>query len=252
MGFPVGYISKCLPSKLSDEAKFNLGCCMIGNTFHVPSVMMVCHSLLQFLFPATPPRDHLALLAPPPEAPEGWTKFPSFVGSHSPDPNCSQLIHEIMRQGDRGGTDVRLDVGIPFRFKAFPRAGLRTSLFAWRVVHGYKWRHTSHINCLELQGVINSLQWRLRKLGAHRKRVLHLVDSQVVASVIAKGRTSSFRLRKGIQKLNALLVASGIRFSVGYCHTSDNPADLPSRWASKKPAKKKGDAPGRMSPFDQH
>lgn len=252
MGFPVGYISKCLPSKLSDDAKFNLGCCMIGNTFHVPSVMMVCHSLLHFVFPATPPRDHLALLAPPPEAPEGWTKFPSFVGSHSPDPNCSQLIHEIMRQGDRGGTDVRLDVGIPFRFKAFPRAGLRTSFFAWRVVHGYKWRHTSHINCLELQGVINSLQWRLRKLGAHRKRVLHLVDSQLVASVIAKGRTSSFRLRKGIQKLNALLVASGIRFSVGYCHTSDNPADLPSRWASKKSAKKKGDAPGKMSPFDQH
>eukprot|EP00438_Fugacium_kawagutii_P003614 Skav205175 [mRNA] locus=scaffold1525:127953:129509:- [translate_table: standard] len=251
MGFPVGYVSKCLPSKLSGDAKFNLGCCMLGNTFHVPSVMMVCHSLLQFVFPAVPPRDHSALLAIPPAAPDGWTKFPKFVSSAVSDPDCPSLIHEIMRQGDRGGTDIRLDVGIPFRFKAFPRAGLRTSFFAWRVIHGYKWRHTSHINCLELQAVINSLNWRLRKIGAHRKRVLHLVDSQVVASVIAKGRTSSFRLRKGIQKLNCLLVASGIRISVGYCHTSDNPADLPSRWANNKFVKKNGDKPGRPSPFEQ-
>jgi hypothetical protein len=133
-----------------------------------------------------------------------------------------------------------LDVGIPFRFKAFPRAGLRTSYFRWRIVHGYKWQHHSHINALELQGVVNSLQWRLRKLANYRKRVLHLVDSQVVASVVAKGRTSSFRLRKGLQKLNSLLVTSGIRFCIAYCHTSENPADIPSRWSERKKQGRKG------------
>ena len=133
-------------------------------------------------------------------APAGWTEVPKFVKTTQPDPQCALLVHEILRQGDRAGTDIRLDVGIPFRFKAFPRAGLRTSYFGWRIVHGYKWKHTSHINALELQGVVNSLQWRLRRLANYRKRVLHLVDSQVVASVVAKGRTSSFRLRKSLQK----------------------------------------------------
>ena len=66
----------------------------------------------------------------------------------------AQLVHEILRQGDRAGTDIRLDVGIPFRFKAHPRAGLRTSLFSWGIVHGYKWQHCSHINALELQGAV--------------------------------------------------------------------------------------------------
>ena len=92
------------------------------------------------------------------------------------------------------------------------------------------------INCLEFQAVINGLRWRLRKFSNSRQRVLHLVDSQVVACVIAKERTSSFRLRKGLQKLSTLLVASGCRLCVGYCHTSENPADIPSRWSgAKKP-----------------
>ena len=98
--------------------------------------------------------------------------------------------------------------------------------------------HTSHINCLELQAVINGLNWRLHKLSHHRKRVLHLVDLQVVASILAKGRTSSFRLRKGAQKLDSLLLCSGIKLAVGYCHSSDNPSDVPSRWAEWKPASK--------------
>ena len=62
-------------------------------------------------------------------------------------------------------------------------------IFKWRIIHGHKWRYTSHIHALELQAVVNGLSWRLRKLSNHRKRVLHLVDSQVAASIISKGRT---------------------------------------------------------------
>ena len=234
MGFDKGYISNALSPKLSPEEKFNLGCCMIGNTFHVHAVTMLCHSLLTTVDPRVGCKQLSSLLHHSVEAPAGWTNFPTFGSRESPDPNSKLLVQEILRQGDRAGTDVRLDVGIPFRFKAFPRAGLRTSYFKWRSIHGYCWQHTSHINCLELQAVINSLDWRLRKLSNHRKRVLHLVDSQVVASIISKGRTSSFRLRKGIQKLNSLLLASGIKLAIAYCHTTDNPADIPSRWADRQ------------------
>lgn len=240
MGFDVGYISNALPEKWSPKEQFRQGCGMIGNTFHVHSVALLFHALITVINPSTPPRDVHKLLCSPGVAPHGWTKTPTFSQNQKLDPGCCELVHEILRQGDKAGTDIRLDVGIPFRFKAFPRAGLRTSYFSWKIIHGYKWQHTSHINALELQAVVSSLQWRLRKLSNYRKRVLHLVDSQVVACVIAKGRTSSYRLRKGLQKLNSLLLASGVKLCVGYCHTSENPADIPSRWSETKTRKQRG------------
>ena len=248
MGFDEGYISSCLPSKLGADQRFNLGCCMIGNTFHVHAVTMLLHSLLGTVDPFTPPRNLSEMLTCCQIAPSGWVDKPQFTKDPTPDSCAPQLVHEIMRQGDRAGSDIRLDVGVPFRFKAFPRAGLRTSLFQWRVIHGYRWRHPAHINALELQAVVNSLNWRLRKLSNHRKRVLHLIDSQVVACVIAKGRTSSFRLRKALQKLNSLLLTSGIKLAVAYCHTSDNPSDIPSRWA-ERPTSKSGNKKGERSTF---
>ena len=170
MGFDRGYISSALSPKMSAAERFNVGCGMIGNTFHVHSVMMICHSLLKFLDQSIPPRCLKTILNDRQVAPGGWTDFPKFTTSKTADLQCPQLIHEILRQGERAGTDIRLDVGIPFRFKAFPRAGLRTFYFRWRIVHGYRWQYITHINCLELQAAINALNWRLRKLGNSRKR----------------------------------------------------------------------------------
>ena len=48
-----------------------------------------------------------------------------------------------------------MDLGIPFRSKAWPRAGIRSSLFHWTIIHGYPWKHQAHINVLELQGLVN-------------------------------------------------------------------------------------------------
>lgn len=237
MGFPRGYISRALPPKMLEEQAFNTGCCMIGNTFNVHVIVMVCHALLKAHCSATLPRDHVALCAAPMEAPPRWTSYPSFVSHDATDTRCEHLVQEYLRLGDRGGTDIKLDLGIPFRCKAYPRAGLQSHYFHWKIVQGWPWKHSAHINCLELQAVVNSIQWRLRRSGSHRRRVLHLVDSQVVAAIIAKGRTSSFRLRRGLKRLNSLLVASGVTLCVGYVHTSDNPSDIPSRWASKSAGK---------------
>ena len=55
----------------------------------------------------------------------------------------------------------------------------------------------------------NGLKWRLRKSTNGRCRVLHLIDNQVVCSIIAKGRSSSLRLKRGLKKLNSLVLASG-------------------------------------------
>ena len=74
------------------------------------------------------------------------------------------LVHEFLRVGDRAGSDVKLDLGIPFGAKAWPRSGIRAHLFNWRVVHGYGWKFPAHINVLEMQAVVNGMRWRLRKL----------------------------------------------------------------------------------------
>lgn len=113
------------------------------------------------------------------------------------------LVHEFLRVGDRAGSDVKLDLGIPFGAKAWPRSGIRAHLFDRRVVLGYGWKFPAHINVLEMQAVVNGMRWRLRKLSRFQHRILHLVDNQVVASVIAQGRSSSFRRRKSINKLTS-------------------------------------------------
>ena len=238
MGFPKGYVSEGLDPKLTMNEAFNLGSCMIGNSFNVFAMGFLLDELLRQVGPSHVPRQLAKILATADTAPSGWCTSPSFVPQCVPDHASQRLIHEFLRHGDRGGSDVRLDLGIPFRAKAWPRTGIRSRLFHWRIIHGYRWSHPAHINVLEMQAVVNSLQCRLRSTKRFNQRVLHLVDNQVCASVISKGRSSSFRLRKALNKLSALCLAGGLMVSVGYIATHDNPSDFPSRWASK-PAKLK-------------
>ena len=254
MGFPTGYVSTGLSGKLSLGEAFNLGACMIGNSFNVYAISFLLDELLAHYDQRYTPRCLDRILARTEVSPEGWCEHPCFNPSSQPDENARMLVQEFLRQGDRGGTDVKLDVGIPFRIKAWPRAGIRSRLFHWKIVNGYPWKHSSHINVLELQALVHALQWRLRKTSRFRHRVLHLIDNQVVASVVAKGRSSSFRLRRAVEKLTALLIAGEIRLAVGYVATDDNPSDLPSRWAKSKATKlKKGgklaSKPGQDSHF---
>ena len=241
MGFDRGYVSKALPPKLSSSEAFDIGACMLGNTFNVHVVVMLTHSLLGH-FGGSSVRDHLQLVSRIGDAPAGWTAYPKFKQKTKPDSAAVSLVSEFLRRAEKGGSDVRLDLGIPFRIKAFPRAALRTSLFCWKIIHGYSWKHPAHINCLELQAISNGVQWRLRKCSHFRKRVLHLVDSQVCAAIVAKGRTSSHRLKRALKKLNCLLLASGTLLTVGYIHTTDNPADIPSRWSDCKEKQPPSDA----------
>ena len=160
---------------------------MLGNSFNVYCITFLLDELLAHFSTTHKPRQLDRILARDEVASTAWCVKPQFVTNSSPDTHACMLVQEFLRQGDRGGTDVKLDVGIPFRARAWPRAGIRSSLFHWKIINGFKWRHASHINVLELQATVNALQWRLRKVSRFRHRVLHLVDNQVVASVISKG-----------------------------------------------------------------
>ena len=168
------------------------------------------------------------------EASACWLLCPGFVPRRLHTPNTAELVLHFIRQAGRGGTDIRLNIGVPFRMQAWPRSRVSSSLFNWSVIHGYSWKVPAHINVLELQAVVNSVKRRLRKQQSNPCRALHLIDSQVVCAIIAKGRTSSFRLRRGLGQVSALLVAAGLVLVVRYVSTDCNSSDIPSRWAERR------------------
>ena len=124
------------------------------------------------------------------------------------------------------GTDVRVFFG-PDRL---PRTSIDARRWHWRIAKGWKWQYTNHINVLELEALLKTLQWRARSLNLFDKRFLHLVDSQVALGVAAKGRASSKRLSPTLHRYNLWVLACHCYPVIGWVATHQNPADEPSRW----------------------
>jgi hypothetical protein len=141
------------------------------------------------------------------------------------------LVRHYLAGAERGGTDIRLDLGIPFRIRAWPRTSIPPSSWKWQVVLAYHWHCSSatHINALELSAVYNTLRWLTRTQSVRSVRFLHLVDSQVCAGVLSKGRTNSKALQLPLRQICALCLATDLYGSYGYINTCLNPADYPSR-----------------------
>ena len=151
---------------------------LLGNSFNVHVMTILIYSLLDYVTPLRAPRDHVQLLQHHGQAPAGWCALPAFVQDSRATNQSRDLIQEFLRTADKGGSDVKLSVGIPYRIKAWPRAGIQTQLFEWRLIHGFPWTHPAHINVFEMQAVVNSLQWRLRSkhnfLGSRPRSLLRM------------------------------------------------------------------------------
>ena len=68
-----------------------------------------------------------------------------------------------------------------------------------------------------MPGASLSLRWRFRTETNIGTKFLHLVDSRVTLGVVAKGRTSSWRLRRALCKVNALMLAGFSTMRLGLC-----------------------------------
>jgi hypothetical protein len=144
------------------------------------------------------------------------------------------VVASYIRRADVRGSDVRLDIGVPFRPAAWPRAAVPARAWTWGVITGYQWKTKGeHINVYELRASLNTLKWRLRNPKNFRKKFFHLLDSQVVLSIHTRHRSSSRSMQGSVRRFNALLLASGCTGFFGYISTHDNPADPPSRWVRK-------------------
>ena len=143
---------------------------------------------------------------------------------------------QYLRTADKAGTDVRVDAGVPFRPRAWPRAAVSPDLWGWRLGWAQKWPagRNDHINVLEARSCLQALKWRARTVAFCSCRYLHLVDSQVALGVLTKHRSSSNKLAQLVREWSALCIALDVYPILAYVHSELNPADAPSRqWGSK-------------------
>ena len=101
--------------------------------------------------------------------------------------------------------------------------------YHWSLVTAYRFKHSAHINQLELQALCTCVKWLLSFPSTINSRVLTLTDSAVVLYVIRKGRTSSATLIRVVHRIAAMLLASGMSLLPVWLPSALNPADAPSR-----------------------
>ncbi|CAK0874843.1 unnamed protein product, partial [Prorocentrum cordatum] len=204
--------------------------CLVGNAFCVQCVMFLFGSSLAQIGALSVPLPAEQCLQVGERGPN-WNVDADFKTPGYRHAAAERgLIVDFLCIADRGGTDVRLDSGAPYRARAWPRSALRTSLWAWRIAKSFKWQRPAHISDLELEAAVAGARWCCRDVAKHSCRYLRLLDAQAVAAVCTKCRSSAWRLQPGIRCLNALALATNCCPMYGYSDTDDMPADVPSRW----------------------
>ena len=247
---------KCLASQVEDTAGD-----MVGNTF---AVVVVARLVAGFVLGATKPLEvlpddghgpgtvpwlwkqwegaELQATAAMRSERLGWTarfarnavastQASSSSSSFQKLTDAQQLVGHYLRLADHKGSDVRLDLGMPYRFAAWPRAPIDSGQWAWKVTLSYRWKDKAHINVLETQAVFDCLRHVAKHPRHHDSRRLVLVDSQVALGLLTKGRSSSRRINQILVRLAAVAKASNIMAFYGWVPSKANPADGPSRWS---------------------
>lgn len=114
-----------------------------------------------------------------------------------------------------------------------PRAGrevrLRQRERDFVTVFSVKADLITHAGALEATAAAMSLERLARCRRYHSSRGILLVDAQVVAHALAKGRSSAPTLIRQVRRAAAVQLAADFRFMFPYIASEDNPADKPSR-----------------------
>ena len=230
MGIGRHYTLGAVKEHFDSRATFVIRRQLIGNTFNCCVISFLVSELLTLHYLCKPVALSCHLAVDQYDIPfneVNQSGLPIIKGDME-----TQIVKEYLNIAERGGSDIRLELGIPFRALAWPRAGARTHHWIWEIVNGYPWRSSEevHINKLELLATFNTFKWRTRNVKQQHSRILHLVDSQVVGAILTRGRTSSRLLRSTVRRFNTLVLAADLYPAFAFVSSEDNPADLPSRW----------------------
>ena len=135
----------------------------------------------------------------------------------------------LLTKTNHTGSDVRISTGAIINPRAFPRQGVEASWWNWIPVFRTRWLSKEHINLLELRATFLAVKHSISHLRAFDIRLFHLADSYVTISVVAKGRTSAFKLQRILRQLNAYLLSYGIHLVMCHVESTTNPTDHASR-----------------------
>ena len=193
-----------------------LSSCMYGSVHQKEFTFVGVNMQVQWLHRACS-RDHSHVKI------EGaWTK-PSSVYCEGLAWTLAQLFHDHLKAKEV--CNERLFVAT---------AGLEDALgndlcsgLRWKPFDDWYWRFPVHINVLEAQAVVRLLR-RLAHEGGDL-RVSVLIDSHVVRSCGARGRSSAGSLRPVLKKIAALSLSHGLYIAPRFVPTRLNPADCPTR-----------------------
>ena len=245
MGFPLNYTASCMgKSEHKKESYLDCRLSLIGNSWNVTVVVWLLNQLLHplGLCPPLRPQDCVNRTKPGQgRLLESCLLRPPFSG-HRPFKlakgagNSLQLVRKLTGLVSIKGEDILLTAPTEIQVKHHRlRSSVPSKLWKWRTICGWRWTGSpEHINVLELRAAMTAIKWRLEKCREYQVKFVHLIDSQVVLHALSRGRSSSRKLRRTLLRVNSLLLATGSVGVWAYVHTSDNPADRPSRRPVKR------------------
>ena len=246
MGYEVGHTFNCqkTSARKGDPQAWELArCSLIGNSFHCNVVAwLLGHGL----------GSHQVLARPPMVEAVADIGMPHHFGAadenacrYIDDPKETRELALVRHYGSLSshrGADVAL-ASAAASAKLVQIKGINPLEWEWEDVLATKWRlHGEHINVYEMRAYLLALRWRTRHSRCIGSKFLHLVDSRVSLGVFAKGRTTSWMLRKVLTKINAVCLAGSLSPLLGYCRSHLNPADAPSRLATPQASRAAADA----------
>ena len=238
MGYGAGHTELALAASLAKQQKVlfeDERCSLVGDSFCVASFMVFAafaaypwtkrldvHQMFMRLGLAPGISSDLGFQAP-------FSLKPVYPGNSCRPVGVSDLNVHLLQRANHTGADVRITTGQIMSTKAYPRESVSSSWWVWENIFQSRWQFAQHINVLEARAIYLSLLWKARCLVLANRRNLHLTDSYVCLSVLAKGRTSSKQLHPVISKVSALLLAAGSYLALCHVDSADNPTDEGSR-----------------------
>ena len=238
MGFPVGYTKPCRgKQQQKGVAYLDARHRLIGNSWQVGVVVyllsclfsplgfcepLVAQQLVHLLTPGNVANLATLLLRPP------LGKLTKTVSDHS-----ASLVRRVLGLASVKGEDLLLQCGSEQQVKFHRlRHSIPAQLWSWRELAGWTWSsQKEHINVLEMRAILTTMKWLVFKQKVRSVRLLHLTDSLVCLHSLSRGRSSSRKLRRTIMRIQALVLAADLHPIWTFVHTSQNPADRPSRRA---------------------